>query len=43
MAKQGMKRPERTQTKPQNEVQPVQELQSKAKHSDKKAKPITER
>ena len=42
MAKQGMKRPERTHTKPQNEVQPVQELQGKAKHSDKKAKPITE-
>lgn len=42
MAKQGMKRPERTHTKPQNEVQPVPEIQGKAKHSDKKAKPITE-
>ncbi|MEA4955164.1 MAG: hypothetical protein VB096_06585 [Pseudoflavonifractor sp.] len=42
MAKQDMKRPDRTHTKPQNEVQPVQELQSKTKQSDKKNKPITE-
>ncbi len=43
MAKKGMSRIERTHTKPRNEVPPVPELQGKAKHSDKKAKPITER
>ncbi len=32
MAKQGMKRPERTHTKPHNEVSPVPEIQGKAKH-----------
>ncbi|BDF67878.1 hypothetical protein CE91St43_18500 [Oscillospiraceae bacterium] len=42
MAKQGMKRPERTHTKPRNEVPPVPELQVKAKTTKQKAKPITE-
>lgn len=42
MAKQGMKRPDRTHTKPRNEVQPVPELQGKAKTAGRKAKPITE-
>lgn len=32
MAKQGMKRPERTRVKPKNEVPPVPEIQGKAKH-----------
>lgn len=32
MAKQGMKRPERTHVKPRNEVTPVPEIQGKAKH-----------
>lgn len=40
MAKKGMKRPEATHTKPRNEVEPVPELQGKAKHSKEKAKPI---
>ena len=40
MAKKGMKRPEVTHTKPKNEVDPVPELQGKAKHSKEKAKPI---
>lgn len=43
MAKQGMKRPEVTHVKPRNEEPPVPELQGGAKHSKKKAKPITER
>ena len=42
MAKQGMKRPERTHTKPRNEVPPVPEFQGKAKTTKQKAKPITE-
>ena len=42
MAKQGMKRPERTHTKPRNELPPVPELQGKAKPTKQKAKPITE-
>ena len=32
MAKQGMKRPERTHTKKRNEQPPVPEIQGKAKH-----------
>lgn len=40
MAKKGMKRPEVTHTKPRNEVEPVPELQGKAKYSKEKAKPI---
>lgn len=43
MAKQGMKRPERTHVKPRNEAAPVPELQGKAKTTKEKAKPITER
>ena len=42
MAKQGMKRPERTHTKPHNEVSPVPEIQGKAKHGKKRAAPIIE-
>ena len=33
MAKQGMKRPERTHTRPRNQTDPVPELQGKAKHT----------
>ena len=40
MAKQGMKRPERTHTQPRNEVAPVPELQGKAKTGKSKANPI---
>lgn len=40
MAKQGMKRPERTHTKPRNEFPPVPEIQGKAKHGKAHAKPI---
>lgn len=42
MAKQGMKRPQRTHIKARNQVQPVSELQGKAKSTKEKAKPITE-
>lgn len=41
MAKQGMKRPDRTHTKPKNDVPPVPEIQGKAKHG-KNANPIIE-
>ena len=37
MAKQGMKRPERTHTKPKNDAPPVPEIQGKAKHGKEKA------
>jgi len=40
MAKQGMSRPDRTHTKPRNEVPPVPEIQGKAKSGKEKAKPI---
>lgn len=40
MAKQGMKRPERTHTKPENEMPPVPELQGKAKNSNQPANPV---
>lgn len=40
MAKQGMKRPERTHTKPENDAAAVPELQGKAKHTKEKARPI---
>jgi len=40
MAKQGMKRPGRTHTKPRNEETPVPEIQGKAKSGNKKAPPI---
>ena len=42
MAKQGMKRPDWTHTKPKNEQPPVPEIQGKAKRTKEKAKPITE-
>lgn len=42
MAKQGMKRPERTHTKPRNIVPPVPEIQGKAKSGKEKANPIIE-
>lgn len=38
MAKQGMKRPERTHVKPRNEVAPVPEIQGKAKSGKAHAK-----
>ncbi|MEE0866873.1 MAG: hypothetical protein UIL37_01050 [Clostridia bacterium] len=37
MAKQGMKRVERTHIKPKNDAEPVPEIQGKAKHTKKKA------
>lgn len=40
MAKQGMKRAERTHTKPRNEQAAVPEIQGKAKHGKEKANPI---
>ncbi len=40
MAKQGMKRIERTHTNLRNEVAPVPEIQGKAKQTKKKANPI---
>ena len=40
MAKQGMKRPERTHTQPKNQVNPVPELQGKAKTAGAKAAPV---
>jgi len=40
MAKQGMARPERTHTRPKNEMPPVPELQGKAKNSNQPANPI---
>lgn len=40
MAKQGMKRPDYTDTHPNNEVSPVPEIQGKAKNTKKKANPI---
>ena len=40
MAKQGMKRPDWTETRPRNEVSPVPQIQGKAKSGKKKANPI---
>ena len=40
MAKQGMKRMERTHTRPRNEHAAVPEIQGKAKNSNVKANPI---
>lgn len=40
MAKQGMKRIERTHTKPKNDAVPVPEIQGGAKHGKKNANPI---
>ena len=42
MAKQGMKRPERTHVKPRNEAGPVPASLCKAKTTKEKPKPITE-
>ena len=42
MAKQGMKRPERTHTKPRNEVPPVPERPGQANTTKQTAQPITE-
>ena len=40
MAKQGMKRPDWTQTHPRNDESPVPQIQGKAKTGKKKANPI---
>ncbi len=40
MAKQGMKRPERTRTMERNEVNPVPEIQGKAHSGKEKANPL---
>ena len=40
MAKQGMARPERTQTQLRNTEHPVPQLQGKARHGKQRAKPI---
>ncbi len=40
MAKQGMKRIERTHTRPKNDAPPVPEIQGKAKHQKVPANPI---
>lgn len=40
MAKKGMARPDWTHTHPRNNVPPVPELQGKAKHTKKQARPI---
>lgn len=40
MAKKGMKRADETHVQPKNSSAPVPELQGKAKHTDKKARPI---
>lgn len=40
MAKQGMARRDWTHTKPKNDAAPVPEIQGKAKHTKKPAKPI---
>ncbi len=40
MAKLGMKRPQKTHTKPRNEVPPVPEIQGSAKYGKVKANPI---
>lgn len=42
MSKQGMKRIDRTHTKPKNEVPPVPEMQGKAKRGHIQANPILE-
>ena len=40
MGKKGMKRPERTHTQPRNQLDPVPELQGKAKHAGAGARPV---
>lgn len=42
MAKKGMKRIDRTHTKPKNDVESVPEIQGKAKHTNQPANPIME-
>lgn len=42
MAKQGMKRIDRTHTKPKNDAPPVPEIQGKAKHGKASVKPYGE-
>ena len=42
MAKQGMKRMDRTHVKPRNDMPPVPEIQGKAKYGKAKANPIIE-
>ena len=37
MAKKGLKRPDRTHTQPRNQLEPVPEIQGKAKHAKEKA------
>lgn len=40
MAKQGMKRPDETHTRPKNDQPPVPEIQGKAKHGNAQAHPM---
>ena len=40
MAKQGMKRPERTHTHPRSAAGPVPELQGRAKRTKERAAPV---
>lgn len=40
MAKKGMKRPDWTHTQPRNQLNPVPEIQGKAKQNKDKAEPI---
>lgn len=42
MAKQGMARPDWTHTQPRNDAPPVPEIQGKARHGKKKARPLIE-
>ena len=42
MAKKGMKRIDRTHVKPENEAEPVPEIQGSAKRTKQKAEPIAE-
>ena len=40
MPKKGMARPDRTHTKPKNEAAPVPEIQGRAKHGNRPARPV---
>ncbi len=40
MAKKGMKRPDRTHTQPRNQIDPVPELQGKARSGKQSSRPI---
>ena len=42
MAKQGMKRPDRTHDRPKNDQPPVPEIQGKAKRSKHPAEPVSD-